>query len=313
MQCFILAGGFATRLWPLTERRAKPLLPVAGRPLLTHLVEKVPDGMDITVSTNAAFGEDMRAWAKTLHRTVRIIVEDASHDDCKLGALGALSAWIQSADVHDDVLLLTGDNYLGFSLNEFLSCFTGNPLIAAYDIGDLEQAKRFGTVIVSGKDVVAFEEKPTHSRSTIVSTGCSILPARSREVICEYAAEHPDNIGGIFEEFLRREQKVDAFVFSEPWIDIGSFDAYMAVHRLTVKGELLLDRASVDRESIIEGSVALGSGTRIIKSTLIDCIIVGTTTIEDCVLRECVIDEGCVLRGVDLSRKMLRSNTVLRR
>ena len=62
MQCFILAGGFATRLWPLTEKQAKPLLPIAGKPILTHLIEKIPDDLPITVSTNAAFQGGFKEW-----------------------------------------------------------------------------------------------------------------------------------------------------------------------------------------------------------------------------------------------------------
>ncbi len=313
MQCFILAGGFATRLWPLTERRAKPLLPVAGRPLLTHLVEKVPSHLPITVSTNAAFSKDMNEWAASLTRSVRIIVEDRGHEDVKLGALGALSAWMRTEDIHDDILLLTGDNYLGFSIDQFLSSFKGNPLLAAHDIKDLEQAKKFGVVLLEDGAVIAFEEKPLHPRSTLVSTGCSILPSDCRDSICDYARKHADNIGGMFEEFIRLKRNIDCFVFTEPWIDIGSFASYMDVHRLAVKGQLCMDGATVDRESIFEGSVALGEGTVIKKSTLIDCIVFGHTTIDDCVLRECIIDEGCTLRGVDLSGKMLRSNTLLQR
>ncbi|MEK7217912.1 MAG: NDP-sugar synthase, partial [Patescibacteria group bacterium] len=48
MQAFLLAGGFATRLWPLTEKRAKPLLPLAGKPIITHLLENIPEGIPVT-------------------------------------------------------------------------------------------------------------------------------------------------------------------------------------------------------------------------------------------------------------------------
>ena len=57
MHAFILAGGFATRLWPLTEKRAKPLLPLAGVPLIEYLVQDIPEDIPITISTNAVFKE----------------------------------------------------------------------------------------------------------------------------------------------------------------------------------------------------------------------------------------------------------------
>ena len=82
MKAFILAGGFATRLWPLTEKRAKPLLPLAGIPLLTHLVEKIPAGIPITVSTNAVFAEDFEKWKKAMsdkRLAISILIEDAGH------------------------------------------------------------------------------------------------------------------------------------------------------------------------------------------------------------------------------------------
>jgi ADP-glucose pyrophosphorylase len=61
------------------------------------------------------------------------------------------------------------------------------------------------------------------------------------------------------------------------------------------------------------GSIDVGPGTIIEKSTLTDCIVFGKTTIRDCVLERCVIDEGCELEGIDLSDKMLRAGTVLKR
>ena len=66
MRAFILAGGFATRLWPLTEKRAKPLLPLAGKPMITHIVEGLPKDMPVIVSTNDAFAKIPADTLKTV-------------------------------------------------------------------------------------------------------------------------------------------------------------------------------------------------------------------------------------------------------
>lgn len=319
MQCFILAGGFATRLWPLTEKRAKPLLPIAGKPILTYAVEAVPADLQITVSTNAAFAADFEAWKKTLTRkNVTISIEDVGHEDQKLGALGAVARWIREEKIDDDVLLLAGDNFAACDMPAFLKLFRGNPLVAGHDLGDTDTAKAFGTIITKQgpgsvlQTVTSFEEKPAHPKSTVVSTGWWVLPRSSLPVLSEYAASHPDNVGGVFEEFLRRSITVDCYIFRELWKDIGSFEAYMSLHRELVGDKTITHpTASISADSKLVGSVDLGPKTTITKSVLTDCIVFGTTTITDCVLTRCIIDEGCSLSGVDLTDKMLRAGTKL--
>ncbi len=315
MHCFILAGGFATRLWPITERRAKPLLPIAGKPLLSYVIESLPKDVEITVSTNAVFAEDMKAWAKTIrNHSIAIVIEDAGHEGEKLGALGAVSKWLTEEKIDDDILLLAGDNYVGCPMSKFLEKRGSNPLIAAHDLGDTELAKQFGTVVVGNSgQVTSFEEKPLHPKSTFVSTGWWWLPKSSLPVLKDYARKHPDNVGGVFEEFLRQGMTVDAFIFKDSWHDIGSFESYLHLHREIVDGKTLCDGSStISPDSTMLGSNSIGPKVEIKKSTLTDCIVFGNATITDCVLERCILDEGCRLEGVDLTDKMLRAETVLR-
>lgn len=314
MRTFILAGGFATRLWPLTEHRAKPLLPLVGKPILTHIVDKLPKEFHVTVSTNAAFEEHFDAWQRDLGRPVTVYIESALHDDAKLGALRAVADWVTREKIDEDVLLLTGDNYLGFDMATFLAAYRpGTPLVAAYDIGDLEHAKKFGTVVLGadGKSVAAFEEKPKEPKSTYISTGCSVMPKALLPVLVEYSKDHADNVGGIFEEFLQRKQAVDAFTFSEPWFDIGSFEAYLESTKLLVGNAVVQGEKSRFEDSQRTGSVVLGAGSDVIRSTLTNTVVFGDCFIEDCVLENCIIDDRCTLRGVELSGKMLRADTTL--
>lgn len=315
MHAFILAGGFATRLWPLTERRAKPLLPLAGRPILSHLVDRIPRNIPVTVSTNDVFRDDFDAWRATLDRTdVHVRIEDTRSDDQKLGALGATAAWIDDEKIDDDLLLLTGDNYFGFSFDAFLaSAIPAQALVAAHDIGDRERAKAFGTVLLQSdnRTVSGFEEKPAEPKTTLVSTGCSLLPSETLPILLEYARKHPDNVGGIFEEFLRRGTSVSCFTFREPWFDIGSFDAYLEATRALVGDKVLLADGAATDASTCEGSVVLGEGSVATASTLRNVVTFEGCRIDDCVLEDCILDRGCVLQGVDLRRQMLREGTTL--
>jgi glucose-1-phosphate thymidylyltransferase len=315
MRAFILAGGFATRLWPLTEHRAKPLLPLAGEPILSRITRALPQNLCVTVSTNDVFADAFHTWMqaeKPPHCTLHI--EHTRNDSEKLGALGAVAQWVTQEHVDDDLLLLTGDNVFPFSFSSFLQAFDGKAaLVAVHDIGSLERAKEFGTVACDGnsKRIVAFEEKPVSPCSTLVSTGCSILPKVTLPTLCTFAAGHPDNIGGIFEELLRQGHPLEAFRFAEPWFDIGSFDAYLAATRSLVGNALIKAENARMEEVHTEGSVVIGKGSVVRTSTLIDTVVFKNCSIENCTLTSCVIDDGCVLKGVDLDRKMLRRGTVL--
>lgn len=317
MHVFILAGGYATRLWPLTEHRAKPLLPLAGKPLLTHIVEGLPAGLPVTVSTNAVFEEAFLHWKGTVDRPqMSIVIEETANDDTKLGALGATAQWLERERIDEDILILTGDNYFGFSFDLFLQeTKDGCPVLAAYDISDTMRASHLGVVTIdlATNQVLSFEEKPREPRSTLVSTGCFFLPRTHLSVLREHAKAHPDNIGGLFEELLRRGAHVKAFTFHDPWFDIGSFEAYLEAHRLLVGDFPLIDPTATVTGTHMEGSIVVGPRSTVTGGTLRDTVVFDGCVIDDCVLTECIVDNGCTLRGLDLSRQMIRSNTNLQR
>ncbi|MDB4978487.1 MAG: hypothetical protein JWM56_673 [Candidatus Peribacteria bacterium] len=317
MHAFILAGGFATRLWPLTETRAKPLLPIAGKPIVEYLVEKIPAGVPVTISTNAAFQKQFEDWIATLDRKVELLIEDTRHDDHKLGALGATREWIINKKIDDDILLLTGDNYLGFAMEDFLEKYTTDiPLLAAFDIGDKAKASAFGTVILDPNDtknILMFEEKPKEPKTSIVSTGCCVIPKVHIPLLLDYAERHPDNVGGIFEEFLQKNFRVECFTFTEPWLDIGSFSSYLDAHRLLIGTKTITHDSASLTESETYGCVFIDEKSTVAASNLHDCVIFTDCRIQNCVLRNCVIDEGCQLTNVDLQGKMIRKGTMLER
>lgn len=317
MHAFILAGGFATRLWPLTEKRAKPLLPLAGVPLVEYLVRDIPKTIPITISTNAVFKDAFTKWAKTIERTdITILIEEVQSDDQKLGALGATAQWIRNANIEDDILLLTGDNYCGFSFDSFLAAASPDTtLIAVHDIGDKQKAKQFGTVLTAKgtTTVTGFEEKPKEPKTTLVNTGCSLLPKSTLPILLEYAALHPDNVGGIFEELLKHNKPIECFSFAEAWFDIGSFEAYLDATRTLVGNRIVQEEGSSIENTVCHGSTVLGARSTVQNSDLTDVVLFEDCTIQNCVLRNCVIDKGCTLTGIDLDGKMIRENTVLER
>jgi glucose-1-phosphate thymidylyltransferase len=221
MKCLILASGFGTRLYPLTRDRAKALIEYRGKPVLTHIVKKIPHNIDILVLTNRKFEMDFRRWRDTIDRRVEIRIEDVWTEREKRGALGSLTFGIEREDIKEDLLVLASDDYFELDLSRFIAAYNGrNALVAVHDIGDKNRASQFGVVEVEKGRIVQCEEKPIHPKTSLIGIACYLLPARLFPVLSCYHHEYPeiDQLGH-FITYLVRYDTVDAYVFTELWQD----------------------------------------------------------------------------------------------
>ena len=135
-----MAGGFATRLWPITKTKAKPLLPIGKKTIIDHIYEKLKKfDRPIIVSTNKLFQDDFEVWAAD--KDVELVIENSTREEEKLGAVRALAEVVKT--INDEMLVVAGDNLFSFSLDGFLEYYKQKnaPVTALYDVGDLELAK----------------------------------------------------------------------------------------------------------------------------------------------------------------------------
>lgn len=231
MTCVILAGGFATRLRPEFRAVAKPLLLFRGKPVITYLVEKVPREIEIIVSTNTVFEADFYKWRDGLNRDVDIFVESSTKQENKLGAIGAIDYLIRKRGLTEDLLVIAGDNYLGFSISHFIKAYNGkNALVAVHDIKDKNKAREFGVVKLRRNRIVDFYEKPARPLSSLIAAACYVLPQRIFHYISQHCVVNADELGG-FISYLVRKEDVYAYVFNEEWFDVGKSELYLDTQR----------------------------------------------------------------------------------
>ena len=313
MKALILAGGFATRLWPLSEKRTKPLLLVGGKPIVSHLVEKIPKDLEIIISTSEQFKEHFEKW-KEKHfrdRKIKILAEPSKSEKDKKGAVGAMSYAISQHEIDDDLLILAGDNILDFDLGDFIKSFKGNSLVAVYDIGDREAAKKFGVVEIKDNKIVDFEEKPSEPKSSTVSTLCYILPKETLGVLKEFAKTGKDNAGDLIAHLVKETpHDIEPFVFSGFWFDVGSFEAYLEANKKLQTKPIISKEAEVKNSKII-GSSYICDGTVVLDSTIEDSVIMENCKIVNSVIRNCVIDDGCVIKDATLENQLIRGRTII--
>src|SRR5258708_30384891 len=144
MKVITLGGGYATRLYPLTLARPKPLLPVAGKPMIEYVLDNLAPigGLDrIYIVTNAKFAAQFQQWADGYRASKAkldfTVVNDGSTDDTnKLGAIGDLHLVVTREHVDDDVIVVAGDNLFSEKLTDFgRYCREKNaPVLAVYDV-----------------------------------------------------------------------------------------------------------------------------------------------------------------------------------
>jgi len=216
-----LASGFGTRLYPLTRDTAKALIQYKGKPLLTHIVERIPRNIDILLVTNRKFESDFLRWQQNMDRRVAIAVEDVWTEKEKKGALGSLTFGIEQESIKEDLLVLASDDYFEFDLSRFIAAYSGdNALVAVHDIGDKKRARQFGVVEVEKGRIVRCEEKPAHPKTSLIGIACYLLPPRLFPVLSRYHHEHPevDQLGR-FITYLVESDTVDAYIFTELWQD----------------------------------------------------------------------------------------------
>jgi glucose-1-phosphate thymidylyltransferase len=234
MKGVLLAAGFGTRLKKINVNMSKGLIPYHGKPLITHIVNRVPENLSLYVHTNKLFEADYRDWQKSLARKIELSVEPTRDPSEALGAVGSINYFIQEKKIDDDLLVLATDNYFEFDVADFISHFNGeHPLVALYDIKDLEKAKNFGVVTVKDSRIIHFQEKPEHPESSLVSIACYIFPRHMMAEIKKFCSRGTrDNLGDFIRHLLTI-LPVEAYVFTGPWFDIGNETDYNEI----IKGQ----------------------------------------------------------------------------
>ncbi len=234
LKALILAAGYATRLYPLTQNQAKPLIKVAGREIIAHILDKIETIKEIDqifIITNNRFYPDFEAWLKgqKYSKKIKIINDGTVSNETRLGAIGDLNFVLEREKVKDDMLVIAGDNLFGFSLKDFIGYFKKkkSSVVAFYDLKDLEKVRgRYGVGILKDSRVVDFEEKPLDPRSSLASTACYVFKNSDLQKVEAYIkqkrkVDHP----GDLIKHLAQVSEVHGFVFSEHWFDIGSFES----------------------------------------------------------------------------------------
>lgn len=235
MKNIIIAAGYATRLYPLTENFPKPLLKVGNKSILERMfddIDKIEDVDEHIIVTNHKFAKCFEEWKRGMSYTkpIQIVDDGTTTNEGRLGAVRDLLLAIETYNVDDDMMVLAADNILDFSFQGFVDFFKekGTSVIMCHHEPELKRLQRTGVIAIdNGGRVLKMQEKPQEPVSHWAVPPFYIYAQQDLPLIkdcmnhgCGFDA--PGNLA----HYLVDKTAVHAWQMPGSRFDIGSMDSY---------------------------------------------------------------------------------------
>ena len=248
MKNIIIAAGYATRLYPLTENFPKPLLKVGNKSILERILDDIDNIEDIDehiIVTNHKFAHIFEEWKQQMnYRKPVIIIDDGTtSNENRLGAVRDLLLTIDMKHIDDDIIVLSADNILDFSFQGFVDYFKQkqSSVIMCYHEPELKRLQRTGVIAVDDDmRVLEMQEKPEHPVSELAVPPFYIYRREDLPLIKEClnhgcGFDAPGNLA----HYLTDITPIHAWQMPGTRFDIGSLDSYEeAQHRFNDENDI---------------------------------------------------------------------------
>lgn len=238
MKCIILAAGYATRLYPLTENFPKPLLEVGEKTILDWLIDDIDTlGLvdEYVVISNHKFAHHFDAWAKEKSQKITVVDDGTASNETRLGAVKDIQFAVEKLGLDDEMLVIAGDNVLDFSLTKFVSYAKekGTSCMMRYYEESEARLKKCGVVTVDDSDLVLdMTEKPECPASHWCCPPFYFYTKEDAKLVEKgIAAGCGTDAPGSYAAWLCKETKVHAMEMPGRRYDIGNLESYEKVQK----------------------------------------------------------------------------------
>ena len=294
MEAIILAGGFGTRLRPLTYTRAKPLLPILNKPMVSHIIEMLPDEIDKIILAVNYRKDQIEEYLEKKDYDTEIIVNDEPEP---LGTGGA----VKFAEEHitDTFLVINSDIICSLDISKMIEFHNKKNAVSTISLWPVENVSEFGVVdIKDDGNVTGFVEKPKpeDAPSNLINAGAYYLDPMVLDYIKKGKLISMEK--EIFPQIIKDTGKFYGYKFDGYWMDIGRISSYLEVNKF------LLDKKEMDnfigKKPVIKGKLSkttIGNNVTIGKNSVLDqSIILDNAKIEEnCSLFNSIVGENGVV------------------
>lgn len=242
MICIVLAAGYATRLYPLTENFPKPLMKVGDKTILDWLLDDIDSGKAVNryiVISNHKFAECFEKWAREKNLPVEILDDGTTSNETRLGAVKDIQFAVDQLHLDDDLLVIAGDNVLDFSLTRFIDYAKAKnaACVMRYYEPDIGKLQKTGVAEVNEDDrITRMEEKPAEPFAHWCTPPFYFYPKHDLHFIKEAIdGGCGTDAPGSFIAWLSKQTPVYAMEMPGRRFDIGNLESYRLVQE-TYKG-----------------------------------------------------------------------------
>jgi len=236
MKCLILAAGYATRLYPLTENFPKPLLTVGDKTILDWLVDDIDTaGLvdEYVVISNHKYAHHFDKWAESKQQKIIVVDDGTDTNETRLGAVKDIWFAIEKLGLDDDMLVIAGDNVLDFSLTKFMAYAKekNSSCIMRYYEANERKLLKCGVVTVDENDKILnmTEKSPTPATHWCCPPFYYYTKADAKLVQVGIEAGCGIDAPGSYIAWLCTQTPVHAMEMPGSRYDIGNLESYERV------------------------------------------------------------------------------------
>lgn len=241
MKAIILAAGYATRLYPLTQNTPKALLTIKGITILDYILEKVEtikEVNEIIIISNQKFYKNFIEWSKTYKGKlpINIINDKTTSNETRLGAIGDINLAIKEKNIKEDIIVLASDNYFSFNLNNIYNYYksiNSDLIIGSLADTELLNERKYAIATIDNKNkVLHLEEKPENPRTNIIIHAIYIYKKDTLPLFSTYLEEgNNKDSPGNFPSWLYKKKPLYCYITNGTCYDIGTIDTYNELNK----------------------------------------------------------------------------------
>ncbi len=327
MEALILAGGYGTRLLPITVNKPKHMIKLLGKPILQHIISSLAEQgiKDIIISTNRRFQSISHYFddGSDFGCEIRYIIENE-----RLGGVKAIKNAAIYSDMKDDFIVVLGDNIISVDYKRLIEFHYKKGSDVTLVLSKVKDCSEYGAVKISSSGrVLDFREKSSnYAGASYASAGIYVFKNSVMESISN---EFYDSTGSIFPDLLNKGLKIFGYVNPNKFTDIGKVSSYLEAQtdmlngkqflseKAIFKGELkdgfwIDDNVVVEEGAIVRNSALYGD-TVVEKGAVVDGSVVFESRVKsDSTLKSSFLDFGCEIgKGSFVENSVLGENVKL--